>query len=97
MLFHGTGDNSALMWINNIQSFIKHFYVIAVDTLGAAGKSEPNDQFFKSFDETKWIHEIINTLDVKKAHMIGVSFGVILMLNYAVFMPEILNPNPKNA
>ncbi|MFS1513774.1 alpha/beta fold hydrolase [Chengkuizengella sp. SCS-71B] len=132
VLFHGTGDNSSLMWIRNIQEFTKHFYVVAVDTLGAAGKSEPNELFFKSFDEVKWINEIMNTLNIQKAHMIGVSFGVILMLNYAikypnrvkklvgmagslpikvnglkkfvytvrtikVFMPEILNPNQKNA
>ncbi|NDI33912.1 alpha/beta fold hydrolase [Chengkuizengella sediminis] len=132
VLFHGTGDNSSLMWVHNIQEFTKHFYVVAVDTLGAAGKSEPNELFFKSFDEAKWINEIMNTLNIKNAHMIGVSFGVILMLNYAihypdrvnklvgmaghlpikvngfkkslytlrtikVFMPEILNPNKKNA
>ncbi|NBI29685.1 alpha/beta fold hydrolase [Chengkuizengella marina] len=132
VMFHGTGDNSALMWIQNIRELTKHFYVVAVDTLGAAGKSEPNELFFKNFDETKWINEIINTLNIKEANMIGVSFGVILMLNYAikypdkvnklvgmaghlpikvnglkkflytlrtikVFMPEILNPNEKNA
>lgn len=39
MLFHGTVDNSAMMWIYNMKDLSKEFYVIAVDTIGRSGKA----------------------------------------------------------
>ena len=42
LMFHGVGDNSAVMWIKNIEDLSQHFHCIAVDTIGGPGKSVPN-------------------------------------------------------
>ena len=87
LLFHGVGDTSAIMWIFNIQELAKHFYVIAVDTIGGPGKSEPNGNYFKEFDQSLWIDDIVNTLQIGKAHVAGVSNGAYLAQHYAIKRP----------
>ncbi len=52
LLFHGVGDNSALMWIFNAKYLSKYFRVYAIDALGGAGRSVSNiNWFFTSFRE----------------------------------------------
>ena len=63
ILFHGVGDNSALMWIYNAKALSHHFRVIAVDTIGGPGKSVPNKKYSKDFDDAKWIDEIANEVN----------------------------------
>lgn len=78
LLFHGVGDNSAIMWIYNIQELSKHFFVIAVDTIGGSGKSEPNQRYFKNFDQSIWINEILDSFNISKVNIVGVSNGAYL-------------------
>ena len=40
VLFHGVGDDSALMWIYNAPELGKHFHLYAIDTMGGPGKSD---------------------------------------------------------
>jgi pimeloyl-ACP methyl ester carboxylesterase len=59
LMFHGVGDNSAVMWLLNMKELSQHFYCIAIDTIGGPGKSVPNDKFNKNeFDQIEWINEI---------------------------------------
>ncbi|MNI14296.1 Carboxylesterase YbfK [compost metagenome] len=88
LLFHGVGDHSALMWIYNIQELSKHFYVIAIDTMGGPGKSQPNEAYYKSFELSSWIHDVINQLHLGKVHIAGVSYG-----SYIASYFTIKNPN----
>ena len=39
VLFHGVGDDSALMWIYNAAFLSKHFHIFAIDTIGGPGKT----------------------------------------------------------
>ena len=48
VLFHGVGDDSALMWIYNAPELSKHFHLYAIDTLGGPGKSVPNENTTRS-------------------------------------------------
>jgi len=34
VLFHGVGDNSALMWLYNAKAWAQKFRVVAADTIG---------------------------------------------------------------
>lgn len=88
LLLHGTNENSAIMWFDNAQELAKDFYIIAVDTLGAAGKSEPNENFFNHFNPTIWINEILDGLKIQKVHIVGVSYGVNMGLNFCVKSPD---------
>ena len=88
LLLHGTADNSAMMWIYNIQQISEHFYVIAVDTIGGSGKSEPNEKYYKNFDQTAWLDELLESLSIETAHIAGVSYGAYLAYHYAIMRPS---------
>ncbi|WP_405154797.1 alpha/beta fold hydrolase [Paenibacillus sp. FSL K6-0108] len=91
MLFHGVGDNSALMWIYNISDLSKHFYVIAVDTIGGPGKSEPNNNYNKSFDQALWIDQVLQHLRLDTINIAGVSNGAYLASYYTIKNPAKVN------
>lgn len=87
LLFHGVGDNSALMWVYNIQALARHFYVIAIDTMGGPGKSVPNETYKKSFDAAVWIDEIMAWFKLEAVHVAGVSNGAYLASYYTITNP----------
>ncbi len=88
VLFHGVGDNSALMWIYNAQALSRHFHIIAIDTIGGSGKSLPNENYNKEFDDAKWIDEVLSELALDKVYIAGVSHGAFLAQYYALHRPE---------
>lgn len=88
LLFHGVGDNSAVMWMLNIQELSKHFYCIAVDTIGGPGKSVPNEQYNKKmFDQVEWINQIADHMKMDNFNIAGVSNGAYMAFNYATRQP----------
>jgi len=91
LLLHGTGDNSAMMWIYNIQELSEHFYIIAVDAIGGSGKSEPNDHYYKQFDQSNWIDELLDSLRIDTTNIVGVSYGAYLAYHYAIMRPSRVN------
>lgn len=83
VLFHGVGDNSAVMWAPNIKELSEHFFCIAVDTLGGPGKSIPNENYTKKhFNQQVWINEIADQLHLKTFNMAGVSNGAAMVFSY---------------
>ena len=88
VLFHGVGDDSALMWIYNAQELSRHFHLYAIDTLGGPGKSVPNENYNKEFDDIRWIDETLDRLGIGKAFFAGVSHGGYLVQAYTLLRPE---------
>lgn len=89
LMFHGVGDNSAVMWLLNIQELSRHFYCIAVDTLGGPGKSEPNKHYNRNeFNEVDWINGLAEQLKLNRFHIIGVSHGASLAYLYTLHETE---------
>jgi pimeloyl-ACP methyl ester carboxylesterase len=88
VLFHGVGDNSALMWIYNAAALSRYFRIFAVDTIGGPGKSRPNENYNKGFDITKWIDEILEELMLDKVYIAGQSHGAYLAQYYGLYRPE---------
>ena len=88
VLFHGVGDDAALMWIYNAEELSRHFHVYAVDTIGGPGKSIPGKGYDKSFDDAIWISEILDKLGLEKVFMAGVSNGAYLTQMYMIRHPE---------
>ena len=84
VLFHGVGDDSALMWIYNAEYLGRFFHVYAIDTIGGPGKSVPNERYNKSFDDIQWIDEVLEGLGIGKAYFAGVSHGSYLVQAYTV-------------
>lgn len=89
LLFHGVGDNSAVMWALNVRELSKHFYCIAVDTIGGPGKSVPNGNFTKqTFNQVEWINQIIDHFNMETIHIAGVSNGAYMAYNYTAANSE---------
>ena len=88
VLFHGVGDDSALMWIYNAKYLSKHYRIYAIDTLGGPGKSVPGELYNKDFDDICWIDQILDELELPKAYFAGVSHGGYLVQAYLLDRPE---------
>ena len=88
VLFHGVGDDAALMWIYNAEELSRSFHVYAIDTIGGPGKSVPGNGYDKSFDDAVWITELLNKLGLDKVFMAGVSNGAYLTQMYMIKHPE---------
>ena len=87
---HGAGGSSSI-WFLQVKEFKKHFNVLMVDLRGH-GKSKglPLSQRRKySFENiTHDIIEVLDHLEIQKAHFIGVSLGTILIRQISELVPE---------
>lgn len=91
LLFHGVGDNTAIMWIFNAKELSKSFFLIAVDTIGGPGKSVPNNNYGKGFRQVLWIDDILDSLGLKNVNIAGVSNGAYLAQLYTSKRPNRVN------
>jgi pimeloyl-ACP methyl ester carboxylesterase len=91
LLFHGTADNSAMMWIYNIKVLSDKFYIIAVDAIGGSGKSEPNTIYYKNFNQVTWIDDILSHFQIQVTNICGVSYGAYLAYHYTLKRPLKVN------
>lgn len=78
LLFHGVGDDSALMWLDNAKALSEHFFLYAVDTIGGPGKSVPSDSYFRAFDDVRWLQQLLDGLELDRFFVAGVSNGAYL-------------------
>ncbi len=90
---HGAGGSSSI-WYKQVREFRKHFNVLLLDLRGH-GNSKPslkdafNDKY--TFDSiTDDIVEVVQHLEIKKSHFIGISLGTILIRNLAERNPELV-------
>lgn len=88
LMFHGVGDDSALMWIFNAKALGAYYRLYAVDTIGGPGKSVMGENYNKSYDDVVWIDEIINYFKLEKPSIIGVSHGGYLVQLYTLYRKE---------
>lgn len=88
---HGAGGSSSI-WFKQLREFKKHFNVLILDLRGH-GKSKPltNNTNYKNYtfdDVTQDIIEVLDFLNIKKSHFIGISLGTILIRNLAEISPK---------
>ena len=88
VLFHGVGDDSALMWIYNAKYLSQYYCLYAIDTIGGPGKSIPSEGYNRDFDDVDWIDQILNELRIPSAFFAGVSHGGYLVQLYSVVRSE---------
>ena len=87
---HGAGGSSSI-WFNQLRDFKKHFNVLLVDLRGH-GKSK--DLLQKYYEEdysfefiTQDVLDVLDHLNIEKAHFIGVSLGTIIIRTIAEIAP----------
>lgn len=90
---HGAGGSSSI-WFRQIRAFRKEFNVLVLDLRGH-GNSKPvlkdawSDAY--TFDAiTNDIIEVLEFLEIKKSHFVGISLGTILIRNLAEKNPELV-------
>jgi pimeloyl-ACP methyl ester carboxylesterase len=86
-LFHGSCSNSS-MWFGDVPRLAKNYYVIAVDILGEAGRSEEKRLDLTTSEYADWIMCLMESLNIEKAVFIGNSYGGWLSLKFAVTYPD---------
>lgn len=86
VLLHGTMAMAA-MWREEIDMLSTHYRVYAVDIIGDAGFSAPVRPSVSSGDHAGWLLEVLNALSVAEAHVVGLSLGGGLALDFASRFP----------
>jgi len=91
LLFHGVGDDSAVMWVRTAAGLASRFRLIAVDTMGGAGKSVPDERYRRGFDTARWQTDVMDALGIGRASAAGVSYGSYMVQLLAIRHPERLD------
>lgn len=90
IFIHGFGGSSNV-WFKQIRDFQGNFNVVLIDLRGH-GKSKGLPQYRKYTFEliAKEVAEVVNFINIRKAHFIGVSLGSIIIRQIAVDYPEMV-------
>ena len=90
---HGAGGSSSI-WFKQIRAFKSQFNVLILDLRGhGKSKMKIKDTFNSKYtfeSITADIVEVIDHLNIKKSHFIGISMGTILIRNLAEIKPELV-------
>jgi pimeloyl-ACP methyl ester carboxylesterase len=88
---HGAGGSSSI-WFKQIRDFQKEYNVLLLDLRGhGESKAILTKSFLKKYtfeSIANDILEVINHLEIKKSHFVGISLGTILIRQLAEMHPE---------
>src|SRR5262245_3552203 len=87
VLLHGAGTNSA-MWAGDFAEYSRHYRVMAIDLLGEPGKSAPSRPSWSGPAYGEWLNDVLDSLHVDSAAIVGLSQGAWVALKLAVWKPE---------
>ena len=74
ILLHGMGGN-ATGWHACVGALGETYRVIALDTMGDVGRSIPERTPKNGAEFADWIADVMDGLDIDRAHLVGLSFG----------------------
>jgi pimeloyl-ACP methyl ester carboxylesterase len=75
-------------WYPNIAALAVDHPVYALDTIGDVGLSTQTTRVRTGADMAAWLDEVLAGLDVRRAHLVGLSYGGWVALNHACRAPE---------
>jgi pimeloyl-ACP methyl ester carboxylesterase len=78
----------ATIWYRNVGVLARHFRTYAVDTIGEVNKSLPVRRMDSRKACADWISDLFDGLQIKRADIIGNSFGGFLTLIAALQVPD---------
>lgn len=88
VLIHGAGGSSSI-WFKQLRDYVAHFNVLLVDLRGH-GKSKDiflqRDYSFREVSQD--VVEVMNHLNIKNAHFVGISLGTMLVRTIAEIAPD---------
>jgi pimeloyl-ACP methyl ester carboxylesterase len=86
VLLHGYMATSA-MWTLTVADFANEYRVYAIDVMGQASKSLPDEPIRSAADYVTWLTETLNALHLDRVCLLGMSYGGWVALTYAVAEP----------
>jgi len=86
ILIHGYGAKKEI-WKPQVAEISKRFKVITFDLRGTGESDRPNMAYTMEM-LAKDVSGLMDFLSIKKAHIIGRSFGGMIAQNFALFFPE---------
>lgn len=88
---HGAGGSSSI-WFSQIKAFKEEFNVLMVDLRGHGRSKDLLQKYYEenySFENiSKDILEVLDHLNIEKAHFVGVSLGTIIIRSLSELAPE---------
>jgi pimeloyl-ACP methyl ester carboxylesterase len=93
---HGEGEPLILIpgfgtglwiWFKQVPGLAEHFRVITFDPRGIA-RSEGGDNFASMAMLAEDVKELLHTLDIERAHIVGASFGGFVAQEFALAYPQ---------
>ena len=86
---HG-GGAGAVTWYPTIGPLAQHFHVIAPDIVGY-GESDKPDAAYDKIYFAAWLKQLFGELGIAKAHIVGLSQGGAIALQFALDYPELVD------
>ena len=86
---HG-GGAGAVTWYPSIGPLAKHFNVIAPDIVGYGESDKPDAAYDKQYFAA-WLKQLLLNLKISKAHIIGLSQGGAIALQFSIDYPEMVD------
>lgn len=87
LLWHGMNVNLT-MWCELMNLLAPDFHLFAVDTIGNQGRSAPNRPDKRSMAHSEWALDVLDGLELPRAHCIGFSQGGWLIFRLAEVAAE---------
>lgn len=95
VLLHGFGAWSEVVWSQLIPALSDRYRVVAPDLLGFGLSAKPGPDHFNGEDplepEVRFLESFLDQLGVKRASLVGSSFGGGLAIRYAADHPQIVD------
>ncbi|MBS7564514.1 alpha/beta hydrolase [Mucilaginibacter sp. Bleaf8] len=82
---HGAGAG-AVTWYPSIGALAKSFRVLAPDIVGYGESDKPNAPYDRPYF-SKWLSDFLTGMDISRAHVVGLSQGGAIALQFAIDYP----------
>ena len=89
IFLHGAGAG-AITWYPSIHAISKNFQVIAPDIVGYGESDKPDAPYNRPYF-SKWLKDFLKELKIAKAHIVGLSQGGAIALQFAIDNPEMVD------
>jgi pimeloyl-ACP methyl ester carboxylesterase len=90
VFIHGAGGSSAV-WYKQIQAYARHFNLLLIDLRGHGNSADGPalNRYEYSFESIALdVAEVLEHLEIEKAHFVGVSLGTIVIRKFAEMRSE---------
>lgn len=89
ILLHGAGAG-AVTWYPSIGDIAKYYHVIAPDIVGYGESDKPDAPYDRAYF-SRWLAAFLSSLNIAKAHVVGLSQGGAIALQFAIDHPEMID------